>query len=29
MTIYLKLVGFTYALAEKMPLIVTAAPLFG
>ena len=29
MAMYLKLVGFTYALVKKMPLIITAAPIFG
>ena len=29
MTIYLKLVDFTYALTKKMTLIITAAPIFG
>jgi len=27
--LYLKLIGFTYDLVKKMPLITTAAPIFG
>ena len=27
--LYLKLVGFTYDLVKKTPLIITAAPIFG